>query len=564
MTVRRSAAPVLFALSGIVLHACTRPEITSAPSREEQERALAAPFESPEPFSVNRLDSAALAAFLQGNDETREDSAGIMDLYRRRGFQHVWFIGDSLGSAAEGFLGLFSAVDTTLPAMHDAVPWLRTLGRLVDGTDTLPAGASARARIEMSLTARFFRLARTEFGGYVKDDLHALDWYIPRRKKDYGRLLDSLAAGITDLTPLEPVHRQYRLLREELRRIHALRDTVDWSPLVLEDTALEEHVMERLRLLGDLVPDSGGTIGDAGHTAAITRFRDRHGLPANGGIDHDFVAELNVPPADRMRTILVNMERLRWVPDETAPDLILVNIPEFRMHVFEEGSIAWSMDVVVGAEATRTVIFSDSLTTIVFAPYWNIPKSIIRNEILPAVKRDPHYLKRKNMEVVKGGEVVPASRIDWKKYHGSVPFVIRQKPGPGNALGRVKFLFPNRYSIYFHDTPAREKFSLSQRAFSHGCVRLSEPERLARYLLQGDTAWTADSLARAMNGSTELYVPLQHPRPVTMGYFTAWVDAQGRLNFRPDVYGRDARLLAELFAVEEVAEVDGVAPAAGE
>ena len=149
------------------------------------------------------------------------------------------------------------------------------------------------------------------------------------------------------------------------------------------------------------------------------------------------------------------MERLRWVPDEQAPDLILVNIPEFRMHVYEEGKEAWSMNVVVGAEATRTVIFSDKLSSIVFAPYWNIPQSIIRSEILPAVKRNTGYLARKNMEVVMGDKVTPTSSIDWSKYSSGVPFTIRQKPGAGNALGEVKFLFPNAYSIYFHDTPSR-------------------------------------------------------------------------------------------------------------
>jgi murein L,D-transpeptidase YcbB/YkuD len=244
------------------------------------------------------------------------------------------------------------------------------------------------------------------------------------------------------------------------------------------------------------------------------------------------VAALNVTPSARLRTMLVNMERLRWVQEEYAPDQVLVNIPEFRMHVFEDGREVLSMDVVVGTVATRTVIFSDSLSQIVFSPTWTIPKSIVQGEILPAMARDPNYLRKKNMEKIGGSAANP---------------IIRQRPGASNALGRVKFLFPNSYSIYFHDTPSKGGFAREQRAFSHGCIRLSRPTELAEYLLRNDTAWTAAKIKEAMFSEKEKYVRLSKKRPVTIGYFTAWVDAQGRLNFRDDVYGHDQRLAQELF-----------------
>lgn len=195
------------------------------------------------------------------------------------------------------------------------------------------------------------------------------------------------------------------------------------------------------------------------------------------------------------------------------------------------------MDVVVGADATRTVIFSDTLSRIVFSPYWGVPTSIVQNEVLPAMKKDPNYLSKKGMERIGGSDANP---------------LIRQKPGAGNALGRVKFLFPNSYSIYFHDTPSKGAFARESRAFSHGCIRLSKPQDLADYLLRNDSTWTPEKIKKAMFGEKEITVnlPKAERRPVMIGYFTAWVD-NGQLNFRDDVYGNDAKLAAELFVTGE-------------
>ncbi len=241
---------------------------------------------------------------------------------------------------------------------------------------------------------------------------------------------------------------------------------------------------------------------------------------------------MNVPLAERLRTMLINMERLRWVPEEQPPDLLVVNIPEFRLHVYEKGREVMSMGVVVGEAATGTVIFADTLQQIVFSPTWTVPASITRNEILPSMREDPDYLRKNNMEIVGGNASRP---------------VIRQNPGAGNALGRVKFLFPNSYNIYMHDTPSQGAFGLEQRAFSHGCIRLSRPEELADYLLGDDPEWTAERIHGAMYGGRTIIVPLKHTRPVRIAYFTAWVDDEGRLNFRDDVYGHDERLARELF-----------------
>ncbi len=540
-----------------LLASCTTPPPTEPVTVAERADSIARVFESPEAYSPLVLDSVSVQRFLVEHPEFKEDSAAITAFYQRRAGQFAWFTGDTLASAAGNLLHLFSGVDTGASAVAGEVNgWLRGIGDLLARADTLPPSDSLRTLTELSLTGAFFRMAGTRYEGFVKRDLRELDWYIPRRKKNYDRLLDSLVAGVNDLSPIEPLHPQYKALKEHLRWYSAL-DTFPWEPLDLRLCDRKQPVppdssgaalRHRLFLLGDIPIDDGSNAWDSLLQAGVRHAQHRHGLKETGWPDAALIHELNVHPADRARTLLVNMERLRWLPASPAPDQILVNIPEFRMHVFEHDTIAWEMDVVVGAEATRTVIFSGELTQVVLAPYWNIPQSIIRSEILPAVKRNPHYLDRKNMEVVMGGKVVPSTSIHWQRYTRGVPFVIRQRPGPGNALGKVKFLFPNEHSIYLHDTPAKDKFQRERRAFSHGCIRLSEPERLAEYLLRGDTAWTPGTLRAAMAGKEEKFILLAQPRPVVLGYFTAWVEDGNILHFREDIYGHDQRLAEELFA----------------
>ncbi len=547
--------PFVLAAS-ILLIGCDHLPNIPVPTVAQRADSIQRVFETPVPYTPRRLDSLLVLDFLKGHPEFHADSGGVMDFYRRREFQPAWFHGDSLGEAAMTFLQLIATIDTSgIRSVADLHTLASEVNALIDRADTLQWTDSAIAITDLSLTARFFRVAETKYGGFVQRDLRELDWYIPRRKKNYEMLLDSLVAGVTDLSPIEPLHPQYRLLKEQLKRYAAL-DTLPWPPLDVRlcDRKQPEPpdssgmaLRERLFLLGDMAMNDGSNGLDSSLDAGIRSAQHRFGLKETGYPDAALLAALNVPIADRMRTLLVNMERLRWMPPQPDPDRIEVNIPEFRLHVYEHDTLAWEMDVVVGAEATRTVIFSGSLTRVAFAPYWNIPQSIIRKEILPAVKRSAGYLDRKRMEVVMGDKVVPARSVNWKRYSNGVPFTIRQRPGPGNALGQVKFLFPNQHSIYMHDTPSKDKFAHDKRAFSHGCIRLSEPRRLAVYLLAGDSTWTAEKIVKAMKGDTEQIVQLTRPWPVILEYFTAWVDAKGRLQFRDDVYGHDEHLAMEMF-----------------
>jgi murein L,D-transpeptidase YcbB/YkuD len=298
-----------------------------------------------------------------------------------------------------------------------------------------------------------------------------------------------------------------------------------------------------------MTADTSSMVFDSTMMKAVKNFQQRFGLTVDGVIGADMISELNVPLSYRIQEIMINMERSRWVPAEIGGDYLAVNIPEYMLHVYEGDSLKWECNVVVGSVANQTVIFNDKMKYIVFSPYWNIPSSIVAKEILPAAKRNPSYLNKKNMEVVSSGGVVDPYSIDWEKYSGyKFPYTIRQKPGPNNSLGRVKFIFPNNYNIYLHDTPSKSLFEESSRAFSHGCIRVGEPLRLAEYLLRNDSTWTHDKIVQAMNSGKETTVTLQKTVPVFIAYFTAWVDRKGRINFRKDIYGHDARMAKVMFS----------------
>jgi murein L,D-transpeptidase YcbB/YkuD len=250
----------------------------------------------------------------------------------------------------------------------------------------------------------------------------------------------------------------------------------------------------------------------------------------------------------RVRTIKMNMERWRWAPRELGDRYVLINVPAYQMQVMEGDEPALAMRVVVGQPTHQTPLFSDEMTYIVFSPYWNIPPDILRQETLPRVASDPDYLRRNNMEVVgTSGDVVDASNVDWSDEDATRGLRFRQAPGPENALGLVKFIFPNHFNVYLHDTPSDKLFFKEHRALSHGCVRVEDPVALARYVMGDRPEWTEPRIKAAMNAGSEQTVTLKQKLPVHIGYWTAWVESDGKtVTYTDDPYGIDpkhARLL---------------------
>jgi len=504
-----------------LLSACASP--SQRAERAARAAEIAQTFETPEPYSRRQLDTAALASFLSAHPTYRPESAAIADFYDRRARQFAWFIGDSLTSQADAFRALAGLSDST--AIHPEI-----------------SCDSCVADKELYLTAEFFRFAARDYGGHFSRDLRELEWFIPRAKRDIGRLLDSLASRTADLEAFEPLHPQYRKLRAALTTLRGL-EGVPWPVLALppgrrriepgDSAEVLVEVRERLTLLGDHPAEPVVTVHyDSVLVAAVQRFQSRHGLTTDGIIGAGVLRALNVSPATQVRTLLTNMERLRWLPESQPQNALVVNIPEFRLRVYDGDRESLSMPIIVGTEATKTVIFTASLSSVVLSPTWTIPPSIVRKEMLPAMRRDANYLRRNQMDIIGGTAALP---------------IIRQRPGAHNALGRVKFVFPNGFGIFMHDTPAKGLFAREQRTFSHGCIRLSQPQALAEFLLRDDAAWPPEKIVAGMLSERETPIRLDTPRPVWIVYFTAWVDDAGVLQLREDVYGHDARLTAELF-----------------
>jgi murein L,D-transpeptidase YcbB/YkuD len=265
--------------------------------------------------------------------------------------------------------------------------------------------------------------------------------------------------------------------------------------------------------------------------------------PQYKGLQAALAAE-RTSPSGRLEHLKMNMERWRWAPRQLGDRYILINVPSYQMQVVEGDAPVLSMRVIVGDPGNQTPLFSDEMTYVVFSPYWNIPSSILAEETLPRVVKDPDYLRRNHIEVVgtSGGEVVDASAIDWSDEEATKGLRFRQAPGPENALGLVKFIFPNHFNVYLHDTPGDTLFFKEERALSHGCIRVERPVELAQYVLREQPEWTEPRIRAAMGQEQEQTAKLTHRLPVHIGYWTAWVGADGRtVTYTADPYGIDAK-----------------------
>lgn len=358
--------------------------------------------------------------------------------------------------------------------------------------------------------------------------------------------------------PSSPV---YRRLRRALARYRKVEEAGGW-PVLVTGPALKEGdrsarvvvLRERLEATGDItVPAADRDLFDGGLAQAVRRFQGRHGLESDGVVGPATRAELNVPVQTRIRQIIVNMERWRWMPDDLGERYVLVNLAGFELEVVESGRVVMDMRTVVGRPYRSTPVFTGEMTYLEFNPTWTIPPTILRQDILPQVRKDPGYLVEQGIRVFSGWgadsvELDPFD-IDWGAVPPHrIPYRLRQDPGPRNALGRVKFMFPNPFHVYLHDTPSRELFGRTVRTLSSGCIRIEQPLRLASYLLAEQPAWTEERIREVIDGGKTTVVRLSTPVPVHLTYLTAWIGEGGTMHFRADAYGRDTLLDSALAA----------------
>lgn len=478
------------------------------------------------------FDSVRIADFLVEYPQMKSHEEDMRRFYRHRNYVYAWFLNGKLIEQAGYLSNRISNLKED--GVYKQTSYIQVLDSLYNASDS---GGLTTVKIDLMLTAGYFMFSSLVWDGMNVFVSKENNWFLPRKKVAYNLYLDSLLSSSNyNLSSSGPVYRQYELLKANLRKYRQLDSLGDWGRIkgVFGGRSLAlmiSQVKNRLSRMGDYQGVRIDTLFDAELGLALIRFQERHGITASGKIDRQTLEELNVPLQVRIRQILVNMERSRWLPVTSDKDYIAVNIPEFMMHVYHADSLLWSCNAVVGKTVHPTTLFYGEINQVVFSPYWNIPESIVAKEINPGIRRDPSFLVKHGMEVIGQRNGLP---------------VVRQKPGPSNALGLVKFLFPNSYSIYLHDTPTKSLFNERTRAFSHGCIRIAAPAKLAEFLLRNSKDWNTTSISTAMHSGKERAVSIQQKVPVYIAYLTAFVDRDLKLNFRKDIYGLDARLASTI------------------
>ena len=467
------------------------------------------------------FDSTGLNAFIVKYPVFQVYETDLRKFYRSRNFAYAWY--DNNGLIEQAYNLHNHLANLKDEGVQTVMQYEDSLDEIINQADDIPD-----PNIELMLSAQYFQYAEKVWGGINEKDTRSLNWFLPRKQLDLPILLDSLLKD-SSFIGKGYSFRQYKLLKEYLVKYRMLasrpfQQLVGNKKSIKPDdsAAVITGIRERLFELGDLEENSGTPVYDKGLEKAVVHYQQRMGMNADGIIGQALLKSLNTPIADYITKIILNMERSRWVPVSLTNNYLIVNIPAFELFAFENDSPVLSMKVVVGKAVHKTVIFDGDIKYVVFSPYWNVPPDIMKKEILPGIKRDPNYLQKHDME-----------------WNGKQ---VRQRPGPKNSLGLVKFLFPNSYNIYLHDSPQKSLFKEDVRAFSHGCIRVREPGKLAKYLLRNSQSWTPEKIDAAMKKGKEQYVTLKDPVPVYIGYLTAWVDRQGAINFRDDIYKRDGRL----------------------
>lgn len=537
---------VLAAVAVLLFYSCNDAENTNSQSEEkEKEKNITSRDMSITPRNAYNdlfLDSAAVEKYISDKQLADSIARRVRSFYNARNFQYAWFSSTGLTEQARCFWNQHDYVTTY---GNDSTLKDKALQKKMDrliAEDTLIIGKSDKSYLptELTLTSHFIQyILNTYEKGYVKRKEQ--ERFIPAKKTETLSLADSLLnKKHKDDKYYEDVNELYGALKNQLQLYYQVAEQGGWPQITAGKKPLKKGqfgpeiiaIKKRLQLTHDMAAgDSSNVFTDTLETG-VKNFQQRHGYTPDGIITPELVEQMNVPVVKRIQQILINMDRMRWMPHQPQGTLITVNIPEFVLHVTDGKNKVFDMPVVVGKEGHSTMMFNGDLNQVVFSPYWNVPPSIVRKEILPAMEKNPNYLESKDMEITGNEDGLPD---------------IRQRPGPTNALGRVKFLFPNSFNIYFHDTPEKGLFNKDKRAYSHGCIRLSDPVKMANWLLESNPEWTPDKIEEAMNSGNEKYVKIKKPVPVIITYYTAWVGENGQLNFRDDIYGHDAALIDKMF-----------------
>jgi len=552
---QKKALGFVLALAVVVTSSCDRRITVREPQPDPQLKRL---VEAGGPPSVIRASGVP-------RQEAAQLFTQVRRFYEQTGYHLIWVDGDHPNRRYEQLVNILRGAphQGLDPRQYDvkSAPGL-PVRVSTDSAPTIPNDRAAE--FDVWVTFALFRYATHVSAGQLDPHAFESQWTLRPERVD---LVKTLAQAVTtsDLSKsidrLAPNHPEYVALQGVLDRYRAIQAQGGWPPVPQvrrlkegESNPAVPVLRRRLVITGDLsAPRAQGAshaqeetspVFDATLAEAVRRFQERHRLKADGIVKADVVAAMNVPVETRIRQLELNLERWRWLPDRMPDRYIRVNVPEYTLEAMERGQIVMDIRVIVGERELPTPIFADQMTSVVFSPYWNIPPSIVRKEMIPHAAADPAYLARNNIEVVRGtGGAVDPAAVDWSA-PGNVS--LRQLPGPRNALGLIKFVFPNNFNVYLHDTPADQLFARIERDFSHGCVRVEEPVKLAEYVLRDQPEWTPEKILAAMQAGRERHVALKTPIPVFLLYMTATADSHGTVRFFKDLYGHDAEQIAQL------------------
>lgn len=481
------------------------------------------------------FDSSLVKAFFVKYPKLIDFQSDIEALYRKRNFHYVWF--DANGINEIGNLMYDKINNITDEGVQVKVPYKSELDQIFK---TQKSTQKPNASTDLMISSLYFYYASKVFKGLDTKKFIEIEWYLPQEKQSYATYLDSILIQPSLINKdKKEVLGQYYRLKQVLKKYRAIEKKGVWNIIEIDSgfkslkpgdsSKMVVQIRQKLSVMGDLETNSNSAIYDEELGKAVLNYKLRHGNNLNKTITKRHIDAMNIPISERIKTIMVNMERCRWISNDIskAKEFVIINIPSYKLTFYRNGKPELISNVVVGKAINKTVIFSADMKYIVFSPYWNLPQSIVKNEILPAIEKNPNYLEEHNMERVNAN--------------------IRQKPGPKNSLGLIKFLFPNSNEIYLHDTPSKGLFKEEKRAFSHGCIRVEKVKELANIIMENDPKWNETKIDSAMNSGEEHWYTLKNKIPVYIGYFTAWVDDDGKIHFYEDVYNRDQKLAELIF-----------------
>ena len=558
------------ALGSVTLQSCSSDKGGSADGRGDSSAVSA----GPQPH----LDSTYIIKTIRAEPRFKPQLLAARRFYRERGFRLGWFKNHQPVPQVQSLQNIIAkAQDEGLdPKDYNIKDFKELLAALEKARPDSVRRNALERQIDVALTGTYLKWASDYYRGVANPrDSKSTTWQVkPNKIKLNKALLTFLGERKSRYNYYEfaPLHPEYDQLKKALATYRAQERAGGWptlpAGLILKPGQASPAVAAlRRRLLDSAggaaastlpsVPAQPGaapvaTTYDPELVSAVKLFQQDAGLKPDGIVQGATLREFNVPISARIDQLILNMERWRWLPKRFEPNYLLVNIPEYTLHVVEDNKEAFTMRVIVGKVLHETPIFSDKMEYVVLAPYWNVPFSIIENELRDKLVADPHYLDRLDMEVVKGwgrkAEVINPATVDWATVtRATFKYTLRRRPGPKNDLGDVKFIFPNSNDIYLHDTPHDALFSQSARSFSHGCVRVEEPIKLATYLLRNKPEWDQQTIVDSIATHREKYITLKEKLPVYLVYFTAWADAAGHPHFRDDIYGLDKTLAREYF-----------------